>query len=328
MKPPKRSASAWVYVLGTSAAEASRTLVYATVLYWQSSELAMLARCVGSLLAQDPGDTAELRIILIDNGCGATPNMPQGAPVELIRLAENRGFAGGHNAGIRRAMDCRADYVLLFNSDAVAEPGCVQELLAAARRKRLVAFAGPLILHETEPDVIESAGHSFDSRTGRHREISRGRPLSSVCDRIREVDAVSGCVMLASCAALEAIGLLDESLFIYFEDMDWCLRARRAGYDVVVAPRARALHLGQGSTGSASTFTTFYSVRNHLVVAARYASPIRGLPVAFLVLCYQLAFIARSRGRRNTKHLVAFIQGAWAAYAGRMGARRFNANRD
>jgi GT2 family glycosyltransferase len=313
--------------LANSALEDGRTLVYATILFWQTRELAFLGRCIDSLLAQDVGDSIEFRIILIDNGCGAEPGLPADPSIELIRLPENRGFAGGHNVGIRRAMECGADYVLLFNSDAVAQAGLVRELVAVARAWPSAVFVGPLIVRAAAPEWVESAGQSFNTRTARHRELGRGVPVATMDDNPHPVDAVSGCALLARCRAVDAVGLLDDELFMYFEDMDWCLRARRYGYDVVVAPAARVQHMGEGSTGGASPRSTFFSVRNHMVVAARQTGQIRGWLVMLLALSYQLAFLAHSRARRNRMHLDALVQGARAAWSGHLGPWQSGANR-
>jgi GT2 family glycosyltransferase len=313
--------------LAASTPEAQPTLVYATILFWQPRELSFLGQCVESLLAQDLGPGVELRVLLVDNGCGATPSFPPDAPVALIRLPQNNGFAGGHNVGLRHALTQGADYVLLFNSDAMAQPGLVRELLAAARAWSSAAFLGPLIVRAAAPDRVESAGQSFNKWTARHRELGRGASVSSVRARPTAVDAVSGCALLVRSSTLDAVGVLDDDLFMYFEDMDWCLRARRRGFDVVIVPTSRVLHIGEGSTGGASPRSTFYSVRNHMVVAARQASPIRGWLVMLLAFGYHLAFMATSRKRRNRTHLSALIQGAWAAARGNFGPWRSSADR-
>ncbi len=305
-----------------------RTLVYATILFWQTREFALLGRCVDSLLAQNVGDDTELRILLIDNGSGATPCLPAAPALEFIRLPANRGFAGGHNFGLRLAIDRGAEYVLLFNSDAIAHTNLVRDLLAAAQAWPSAAFFGPLIIRLSVPQRIESAGQSFDVRTARQRELSQGQPVSSVDTRPHRVDAVSGCALLARCRAINTIGLLDESFFAYFEDMEWCLRAGRAGYQVVVVPAARVLHLGRGSTGAAAPLVTFYSVRNHMLVAARHSGRIRGRLLMVLAFGYHLAFLMRARARRNRRHLVAVVQGAWAAQRGQLGERRTGADWD
>ena len=184
-----------------------------------------------------------------------------------------------------------ADYVFMFNSDAVAEAGCVRELVAAALVRPTAAFFGPLILRETAPECVESAGQPFNRWTGRHREANPGGQRAADVELCpRTVDAISGCALLVRRAAVEVIGLLDESLFIYFEDMDWCLRASGAGYESVVVPRARVLHLGQGSTGGSSAFTTF--TRSATTWSSRRDTPSQS--AAGWSWCWRLAITLRT----------------------------------
>ena len=306
--------------MGSSTSKGTQTLVYASVLYWREHELPLVERCVASLAGQHLDPFLDFKLLVVDNGCGLTPRLPEGPNIELIRLAHNRGFAGGHNAAMQRALANGADYVFLLNSDAVAEPACIQELVRAAEAEPSAAFVGPVIIRADDRDHVESAGQSFSPRTARHRELARGQTSDNWGDKPVRVDAISGCAMLASRSAIEALGMLDEDLFVYFEDMDWCLRAREAGSAVLVAPRARVAHIGQGSMGAASPLTTFYSVRNHMVVASRHGGRLRGPLLKSLVLGYHLAFITRSRPRRNVRHLSAVARGAWSAWVGRLGA--------
>lgn len=312
----------------SSAREPRPLRVVATVAYWQAHELGLLDGCVESLLGQARSDAVELHVILIDNGCGGTPAVSDDPRVEIIRLPENRGFAGGHNAAMRAALARGVDFILLFNSDAVADNGMLGELLSVAQSHPSAAFVGPLLLRANEPSRLESAGQAFNPWTGRHAELGRGELVSSVGNAVRQVDAVSGCAMLVRREAIERVGVLDADLFAYFEDMDWCLRARRAGYTIAVAPRARVVHIGQASTGSASALSTYYSVRNHLIVAARYgqAAPWLLMP---LVVGYHLAFLLSSPRRRTVPHLRALVQGASAAWTFVLGTRRLvSAHRD
>lgn len=301
--------------------------MYASVLYWQPRELELLPRCVESLIAQQEDSRVDLRVVLVDNGCGALPSLPTHWPVDVIRQPRNLGFAGGHNAAMRRGMDAGADYFFLFNSDAEAAPGCLSELVAVAESVPAAAFVGPLVISTQGEDRIESAGQSFNHWSARHQELARGRSAASIGAVPRAVDAVSGCALLARARAVQTIGLLDESLFSYFEDMDWCLRARRAGYTVLVVPSARVLHQGRGSTGPSSALSTFYSVRNHMLVASRHARwP--GLMLSPLVLAYHAAYLASARPPRTGQHFAAMVEGARAAWSGQTGVRPVHADRN
>lgn len=289
----------------------------------------LLEACVDSLLAQAGGERFRLRVVLVDNGSGLTPRLPPDRRLEYVCLPENRGFAGGYNAGMRHAFERGADYVLLFNSDAVAARDLVQRLVAAAEAVPSAAFLGPVVMRADAPDQIESAGQGFDTRLGRHVELCRGQRVGQFARTwLRQVDALSGCALLVRRIAAEAIGTLDGDLFAYFEDMEWCLRAREAGYRVLLVPGAKVWHHGQGSTGGTSSMTTYYSVRNHMRVAARYATLIPGACVMPLVLAYHLAYLARTPERRTPEHLVALARGAWSAWAGEGGPLLTGADRN
>lgn len=288
--------------------------MYATVVYWQTRELPLLERCLESLVRQQTGETIELHVLVIDNGCGTTPRLPASGSLELLRLSTHAGFTGGHNAGMRHALAGGADYVFLVNSDLVADPACLRELVEAAEADLGAGLFGPLVLGETPADRVQSAGQAFNRWTGRHTELDRGAPATAIAGRTRSVDAASGCALLARRAVIERVGLLDDALFCYFEDMDWCLRAHRAGVGVRVVPRARVWHLGGGSTGPASLLTTYYSVRNHLVVGRRYGQPGVAWLLPVLIVGYHLAFLLKSRERRTLAHLRALVEGAVAAW--------------
>jgi GT2 family glycosyltransferase len=311
----------------TTEAAGLRPLVYASVLYWQPRELEFLASCVESLLAQPHSGWFDLRVLIVDNGCGLTPRLPTDSRVELSRLARNLGFAGGHNAAMRRGLEVGADYFFLFNSDAIAEVGCLEQLVAAAEAVPRAAFVGPVLVGAANADTVQSAGQSFGIWSARHHEIARGRSAASLGLTPRRVDAVSGCALLARRDAVGAIGLLDEDLFAYFEDMDWCLRARRAGYEVLIVPGAQVSHAGQGSTGASSPMSIYYSVRNHLVMASRYAHG-PGPVLQPLVVGYHAAYLASSATRRTGRHFAALLAGARAAWTGQIGARPAGADRN
>lgn len=290
--------------------------MYATVLYWSERELPLVERCVESLVAQAAPFT-DLRILVIDNGCGLTPRLPEF--VELLRLPSNLGFTGGHNAGMRAALAAGAEFFFLVNSDVVLDPSCLLAMLKAARAWPAVGILGPLVLSERSAGQVESNGQAFNAWTGRHHELSRGVAAVDVDQAPHTVDAVSGCALLARRAVLECVGLLDEGLFAYFEDMDWCLRAGRAGFHIGVVPQARVWHKGAGSTRPGWPGTTFYSVRNHLVVAARFGRGPLTWMLAGLVPAYHLAFLLSSRDRRTMTHLAALVRGTFAAWTSRMG---------
>jgi hypothetical protein len=239
--------------------------------------------------------------------------------VRLIRLGENRGFAGGVNAGVAAALESGADHVLLLNNDATVEPGFLEPLVAAAPPG--VAAACSQIL---EGDGrIWYAGAGYDPRRGHQgRHTGYGRPRLSADVAPYETDRACGGAMLVPRAAFERVGPLDEALFAYAEDVDWSLRARAAGLRIVVVPASIVHHRVSASTGgSASPDSLYYAVRNGLVVAGRYAR-LGLLGATRRRVEAALAFgVQAARSRRRLDGLRAVAAGLRDERNGRLGAR-------
>jgi GT2 family glycosyltransferase len=237
-------------------------LVIAVVLNWNGGD--DTARALESLQG--------VETIVVDNGSvdGSDVAIARRFPgVELLRTGENLGFAGGNNVGIRRALERGADWVLLLNNDAVAGEGLVPALeAAAAARPDAGLLACKLYV---EGDTLQYAGASFNALLGYSGRVEgHGARDDGRWDALRDVGRADGAAMAASRAAIEAVGLLDERLFAYVEDVDWSLRMRAAGFAVVFVPDAKVWHRGSASTGgAASTANLYYATRNTLVVAER-----------------------------------------------------------
>ena len=256
--------------------------------------------------------------ICVDNGStdGSDDRVAERFPhVELIRAGANLGFAGGNNVGIARALERGADWVLLLNNDATAEPGIADALDAAAAARPDAGLLACKILSEDGRDV-QYAGASF-SRFG-----YSGRVATTGADELRDVDRVDGAGVAVSRAAVEAAGPLDERLFLYVEDVEWSLRVRAMGFGVVFVPGARVRHKGSASTGgSASTTNLYYDTRNTIVVSERHA------PLPFgatalrrgVVVGAHLALALRHPVRAAAMHAV--LEGWRDARAGRLGQR-------
>jgi len=246
--------------------------------------------------------------ICVDNGStdGSDRAVEERFPdVEVLRLGENRGFAGGNNAGIRRALERGADWVLLLNNDAVARPGLAAALARAARPD-----AGLLACHVLYPDGrVQYAGARVRARLG-YSGRSWTSPRGSVVDR------ADGAAMAVSRVAVERAGLLDEDLFAYVEDVEWSLRIRGAGFEVVYVADAVVVHKGSASTGgAASTANLYYDTRNTIVVCERYAALPRGLRAL------RRAVIVGAHIAQRPTGMHAVLEGWRDARAGRLGQR-------
>ena len=155
-------------------------------------------------------------------------------------------------------------------------------------------LAAPLVVSRAEPGIVGSAGIAYSTASGRMRHEGFGGRSGDLCEGpARETDAVSGCVMLIRRSAFDRIGLFDERYFYSFEDIEFCLRARGAGFASLLVPSALAYHEGHRSIGAASASRLYYAARNHLLLA-QSALPLKG-PRA--VLLYHRHRAAQSRIR-------------------------------
>ena len=267
-----------------------------------------------------------LEVICVDNGStdGPDTSVAERFPdVELIRTGLNLGFSGGHNVGVRRALDRGADWVLLLNNDAVADAGVPAALADAARARPDAGVLACKVFFSEPNDVLMYAGGSVHLLLGWWgRQEGFGRRDDGSHDVLRDVDRATGAAMAVSREAMAAAGLLDERLFAYAEDVDWCLRIRAAGFAVVFVPGAKVWHVGSASTGGLGSPTSlYYDTRNVLAVVERQRPlpPVaRGLRRGVVVGAH-LAAAARARDRPAA---AAAVVAGWRDFRrGRMGRR-------
>ena len=214
-------------------------------------------------------------VLLVDNGStdGTTEAVAQAFPqVCVLRLDENRGYAGGANIGLAHALADGADYVLLLNNDVWVPPDAPEALVAAAEADPCIAAVGPKVYYADDPQRLQSAGGTIDWRTMRSQLIGQDEIDQSQYDYPRDVDFVSGCAMLIRARAWSMVGGFDLAYFLYYEEVDWCLRARRVGWKVVYIPSTGIWHADKVSSADEPGLVTYYTTRNLLLLAHRYAN--------------------------------------------------------
>lgn len=245
--------------------------------------------------------------------------------ITYLHTGSNLGFSGGMNAGIRAALAGGADRVLLVNSDAIVPPDCIEHLERCLDGSPGAGIAGPVILARSHPGEVQSLGMSYAPVSGRMRHRGYASRIAAH-DRpaARFVDGVSGCLMLVRRDVFDACGLFDEDYFFGFEDLDFCLKARRAGFATVLAGTATVYHEGGRSIGAGSPRRFYFAARNHLLMARRAEPPSAGrlasLFRASSIVMLNLANAAFSTGGSLPARLGAVARGTRDYVAGRFGA--------
>jgi GT2 family glycosyltransferase len=175
----------------------------------------------------------------------------------------------------------------------------------------------------SHPDLIASCGIDYSVETGRMRHRGAGmRTLMDAGTPVSSVDAVAGCVMLITRETLLSAGLFDEAYFYAFEDVDFCLQARRTGFETVVANLAVVYHEGGRSIGPASTARLYFAARNHLRMAQKLG-PTKRVPSAIRtasIVALNVAHAFRGGGGARAARLRAVVRGVLDYRARRFGA--------
>jgi len=294
----------------------------AIVLSWNGKEDTL--RCLESLARIEHPNLA---IVCVDNGSidGSPGAVRERFPhVVLIETGANLGYAGGNNVGLRYALESGARWIMLLNNDVTVAPDVIEGFERGARVCPNAGILAGKVYFADRPQTIWFAGQRVSELLGYSgRPRGYGRPDGPRYGRVRRTDRAVGALMAVSREAIDAVGLLDEQLFAYVEDVDWALRVRRAGLDVVFAPGARAWHRVSASTGgeATSTHTLYYGVRNTTTVLER-RRPLGPLGTALrrIVILATFAMHALTRSNRH-EALHAVRTGFGDALRGRLGPR-------
>lgn len=242
----------------------------------------MLYQCLRSIQDALPQDLARsIEVVVVDNASsdGSGEMVQQHYPwVQLLQNSENVGFARGNNLGIQR---CTGRYVLLLNPDTEVKTGAFEALLEFMDTHPQVGAAGSRLLNANgtlqrscypEPTLAREFWRLF------HLDLFY--PYGSYwvqkwsADVAREVDSVQGACLMVREAALQQVGLLDESYFIYTEEIDLCYRIRQAGWHIYWVPRAQVIHYGGQSTRQVAPEMFLQLYRSKLLYFRKHRGPV------------------------------------------------------
>ncbi len=311
--------------------------VWAVIVFYNS--YADTADCLRSLGA---ASWPNLHVVLVDNGSsdGSGARLRQEFPeLSFIRSGENLGFAGGCNLGIREALAAGADHICMLNNDTVVEPDFLEPLVARAEAGSRAAAVGGKILYDEPGNIIWFAGGEINRRTGVTTHRGQGLPDSDAFDHPLVVDYITGCLLLAPAGRFRELGLLDERLFMYGEELDFCLRARRAGYSCFYEPGSVIRHRVSRSMGGAySPLYYYYWARNLLLVysihlgaggggpeaSKRFRLPAsrQGLQLFWCLVIHQSYVMLRAHRLRAWRFIAAIWLGFADFLSGRFGRCR------
>jgi len=215
----------------------------------------------------------EIQMIVVDNGSqnDPVPGWKNKYPwVHFVRSEINLGFAGGNNLGIREST---GDYLFLINNDTEVTPGLIGSLSAQLEKNPQVGIISPKIKYFDAPDTLQYAGFtSMNYYSARNQCIGQFEKDAGQYDHLTgKTGFAHGAAMMVRKCALKKAGLMPEQFFLYYEELDWCDRFKRIGYEVWVDMQAVIYHKESISVGKNSMLKTYFMNRNRMLYIRRNA---------------------------------------------------------
>lgn len=245
------------------------------------------------------------KVILIDNN--STEDIEDlrryedEMPLQIIRLKKNIGFAAGNNVGIYKALKEKFEYIWLLNNDTVLVDDSVYNLVNHLNSTENIGIGGLVNYYFSDPDLIWQAGFKNDLRNGNVHPINNFNPNDN---RLYFVDYVPGSSFLVKREVFEKIGFLDYKYFAYFEENDFCVRAKRSGYQIAFLQNSKILH--KVGRSSENHLKIYLRTRNRLLFYFKYSGRINFLYIFIkysLKTVYKLIKLKKNR----SENLQAFV---------------------
>jgi GT2 family glycosyltransferase len=226
--------------------------------------------------------------------------------VKLFRSEKNLGFAGGNNLGIKNAL---GKYILFLNNDTEVDPGFLGPMVDLLESDPTIGMVSPKIKFFFQPDTVQYAGFTkVNPFTLRMDGIGFGEKDDGRFDKLQETHSAHGCAMMIPMAVIRNVGLMPEMYFLYYEEHDWSIRIKNAGYRIFYQPASVVLHKEAVSTGGrVSTLRTYYFNRNRILFGRRnlkgFTALLSALYMGFIAIPKNLIIYLVKADR---EHLIAY----------------------
>lgn len=225
---------------------------------------------LGCIASVQNSDYKDFKIYVVDNNSEdeLETAVKQIKDVKFIQTGVNLGYTGGNNAGIKQALKDGAEFIFILNPDTTIHSNCIPESLQVVSNPE-VGIVGPKILFG-DKKTIWYAGGILDKLhvIGTHRgvnEVDQGR-----YENLGETDYASGAAIFVRREVFEKVGLFDDRYFLYYEDSDFCFRAKQAGFKIMYVSQAVVYHKNAQSTGLGSQLQDYYITRNRMLFASKF----------------------------------------------------------
>ncbi len=295
--------------------------IAAVIVNWNRFEATV--ECVSSI------QTAELpcrEIVIVDNGSTdesgklLKEHFQSNESVTVIEQSVNTGFGAGANAGIQVVLEHTPRFVFLINNDAVVDPRCLAVLASVLGSSEDCGLVGPAILYHGAQDKVWQGGGVFSLLKAGVVVPDKDKTYDRISKSNRDVTFLSGCALLVRSELFASVGMFDEDYFIYGEDADLCLRAKKAGFRLLYAPEAKALHkISEGGGERASAFALYHLGRSGMLLYRKRFSRAYSFYGLFLqsLMFTPYRAIQVLKGGSGLRGFSWWLKGLWDGFRGR-----------
>ena len=248
-------------------------LIAIVVLNWNGANDTLA--CLDSLAALT---YQNFNVIVVDNGStdhslDKLRAYSSPFPLVLLETGKNLGYAGGNNVGTRHALEHGADFVLLLNNDTTVASDLLEQLINAAQRNPDTGVFSARVMYFDNPELVWFDGARWNESSLRLEWPGQGAREAELSTVDHDTDYACGAALFFRAEVARQIGLLDEMFFLVWEEVDWCFRARKAGWRNRVVAAAKVWHkIGVSFGSESSPLRTYFSIRNELLWFSRHAS--------------------------------------------------------
>ena len=228
--------------------------------------------CVRSLQAAIRPEEVDYQIIVIDNHSTDDSwdilqnELPEG--VTLLKSYKNAGYAYGNNIGIQYAVENGAEYICILNNDTIVTEDFLTPCINEIKNQANIAFISPMLMNYKD-GLVQNTGASLSIIKGKTSEKNKNVSVELIHESIIECDIVYGATMIFRTDLIKKIGLLPENYFLFYEETEWCYKAKKAGFINCINSRTKIIHKGSQSLKEMSKMQQYLMERNRTLFVKR-----------------------------------------------------------
>ncbi len=271
---------------------------------------------------------ADYDIILVDNGSkdSSGERLKQEFPyVIFLKLDENIGFTGSNNLAMNYSINRDYKYTLLLNNDTFVEPDFLEILVNQLDEIKEAGAAQPKIYYNHDRSLLWNGGSHFNKWTGID-SVESGKKVTRTSEIFKSPEWLTGCALLVRNDIIRKIGLLDESLFMYYDDVDYSFRIKQAGYKLIYCPKSVIYHIAgaayrakeKSREGFLNPVVHYYLVRNKIWILKKYLSLSQQITAAFVTFAYLIGILGYFLIRRRFKKFNITLKAIKDGLSGRL----------